>query len=376
MNAQKYFFYHSQITNPNSQSTYCETQNSNLMSLEKMPNENTYFPSSQNNNTSIYDSEATELYTVYAFTDKHTHVSQSQDNLVISNKYFLSKSDVAKNYERTFDDKNMDKIINFDLNNNLTNNNNMKLAEINSDKNNKLQDKDEIVINNGVKTTESNINMNFSPDFIELYDENAKNDSQKNFNIENITADSECSQLTLDLSFKNKTNKKLQTKISKNNTQIPQNGYSFDEFEYFTDSSQNFSLNSLSNVREKENKDVSQTNNVNNREGKEDIIKDIVTTKYIDIIDGNIDVSKANIISEEKLNVKIDQLDDKMECITKDSYEMQDVTESQVDIVTFKVLEELNNIKNYLNRRERSSERCKSSQFDSLINGEIFLDTF
>ncbi|CAH0731128.1 unnamed protein product, partial [Brenthis ino] len=369
------------ITNSNSQSTYCETQKSNLMSLEKMPDENTCFSSSQNNNilkvTSILDSEATELYAAYAFTDKHTHVSQSQDNLVISNKYFLSKSDTIKTCEQTLDDKNIHKDINFDANNNIVaNDNNLKLAGVNLDNNNKLQDKDEIVITVSAKTMESNINMNFSPDFIELFDENAKNinNSQKNQNINNIdniqneTADLECSQFTLDLSFRNKTNEKLQTKISRKNTQFPQNTYSFDEFEYFTDSSQNFSLNSLLNAREKENIEFSQINCVNNREEKQDNIKDIVKTKDIVINDGKIEVSKANFISNAKLNVKIDELDDEMEFISKDTYDMQDVTESQVDIVTFKVLEELNNVKNYLNRRERSSERYRSSQFEALIN--------
>ncbi|XP_064076136.1 uncharacterized protein LOC135194517 [Vanessa tameamea] len=110
------------------------------------------------------------------------------------------------------------------------------------------------------------------------------------------------------------------------------NSFSLDEFEYNIES-QIFSLN---NSRiSKHDKELDDQISKNNK-----IISDRDDTENVNYMK----VDNLAISDRIKENLTIDHS-------SNDSSEISDLTESQAEIVTFKVLEELNKVKNYLNRK-------------------------
>ncbi|CAH2083445.1 unnamed protein product [Euphydryas editha] len=279
--------------------------------------------------TNKIDSQQTELYTL-AFTEYNTHISQSQDNFVISKKLILNnkKNDLKavnnvpenlikdKEVTNKLTEKNKEFYKNDITNKSLDENNvKYKKTDLNTSFNHSNDTQYPITSDKNFENTTSDLSLNFDSLISNVH-------SQTSLTFDNLSDDQE-------------KNGVINKNKSKDITE------SLGEFEY----SQSLNFNTNSTINDfKSNLDLSQ-----NRQHTKDTTPNIDNTK--DAVN-KIEFDKTN---NANINFDNDNIQKHLNDNTSPE-DTSDLTNSQAEIVTFKVLEELSKVKSYLHRKERISK--------------------
>lgn len=345
--------------------TYCDSKvlkqqqkstfNDNKKSNEKVDTQKETFDSVNyrlnQENSLTYDSQATELYTLRDFTQNYTHVSQSQNsNFVISNKFITGKklkhdksqknpNSSLQNAEKTnFDDIS-------------------PMYVINKDCHPKAKEDIEIEDNFDDQNLE-NVTMqvddieNFSQDGQNLLNEGAtQNLTRKGDNNDTFDAN-------------NAQNESIHENLNQNDIDITQveiidifknmNTHNYDNEKNTVNTSQHLSQTILNDNNNNHDDviDVVQVTNVNKDTNLYNYEDDTMQVNFNDNINCNktntqeIEINTLEEGTQNDMNVSRKDIS----VLLEDSY---DEETSQTELVPFKVVEELNRVKSYLNRRER-----------------------